>query len=56
MLFSTGSAYPAPGRSRKSLPLCANILKKAFEGRLLTDAELEATRKEPDWAPAGKLL
>jgi len=31
-------------------------LKKAFEGRLLTDAELAACRQEPDWESADKLL
>ena len=33
-----------------------SILKRAFEGKLLTDAELTACRKEPDWEPAEKLL
>ena len=33
-----------------------SILKKAFEGSLLTDAELTACREEPDWEPAKKLL
>lgn len=33
-----------------------SILKKAFEGRLLTEAELEEVRKSPDWEPAEKLL
>jgi len=33
-----------------------SILKKAFEGNLLTAAELTACRKEPDWEPADKLL
>ena len=33
-----------------------SILKKAFEGRLLTETELEETRREPDWEPAEKLL
>ena len=33
-----------------------SILKRAFEGRLLTEAELEACRAEPDWEPAEKLL
>jgi len=33
-----------------------SILKKAFEGELLNEAELEACRKESDWEPAEKLL
>ncbi len=33
-----------------------SILKKAFEGELLTDEELEACRLEDDWEPAGVLL
>ncbi|HMT94313.1 restriction endonuclease subunit S [uncultured Thiothrix sp.] len=33
-----------------------SILKKAFEGRLLTSTELQACRKEPDWTPAQQLL
>ncbi len=33
-----------------------SILKKAFAGELLTKAELEACREEPDWEPAEKLL
>jgi restriction endonuclease S subunit len=33
-----------------------SILKKAFEGKLLSDAELEAVRKDPAWEPAEKLL
>ncbi|WP_425340717.1 restriction endonuclease subunit S [Candidatus Magnetobacterium casense] len=33
-----------------------SILKKAFEGRLLTDEELEETRKATDWEPAERLL
>ncbi len=40
----------------KSEALRQSILKKAFEGKLLSDAELQACRKEPDWEPAGKLL
>ena len=33
-----------------------SILKKAFEGELLSESELESCRKEPDWEPAEKLL
>ncbi len=33
-----------------------SILKKAFEGRLLSVAELDACRAEPDWEPAAQLL
>jgi hypothetical protein len=33
-----------------------SILKKAFEGRLLTEAELEEVRRSIDWEPAEKLL
>ena len=33
-----------------------SILKKAFEGELLSESELETCRKEPDWEPAEKLL
>jgi len=33
-----------------------SILKKAFEGRLLSTAELEEIRQEPDWEPASVLL
>ena len=33
-----------------------SILKKAFEGSLLTRYELDACRKEPDWEPVDKLL
>ncbi len=41
---------------QKADSLRQSILKKAFEGKLLTEAELEACRKEPDWEPAEKLL
>ena len=41
---------------KKSEALRQSILKKAFEGKLLNDAELQACRKEPDWEPAEKLL
>gem|GEM_PF-3861653 len=33
-----------------------SILKKAFERKLLGEAEFEACRREPDWEPAEKLL
>lgn len=41
---------------QKAEALRQSILKKAFEGRLLTEAELEACRKEEDWCPAEELL
>ncbi len=41
---------------KKSEALRQSILKKAFEGKLLSEAELEACRKEADWEPAEKLL
>jgi len=41
---------------KKSEALRQSILKKAFEGKLLSDAELQACRQEPDWEPAEKLL
>lgn len=40
----------------KSEALRQSILKKAFEGKLLTVQELEACQKEPDWEPAEQLL
>ncbi len=40
----------------KSEALRQSILKKAFEGKLLSDAELQVCRNEPDWEPAEKLL
>ncbi|MBK8965728.1 MAG: restriction endonuclease subunit S [Lewinellaceae bacterium] len=40
----------------KAEALRQSILKKAFEGRLLSAGELAACRKEADWAPAGELL
>lgn len=40
----------------KSEALRQSILKKAFEGKLLSEAELQACRQEPDWEPAQKLL
>lgn len=33
-----------------------SILKRAFEGRLLDESELEAVRSDPDYEPAEKLL
>ncbi len=41
---------------KKSEALRQSILKKAFEGKLLNKAELQACRQEPDWEPAQKLL
>lgn len=40
----------------KAESLRQSILKKAFEGNLLRESELEACRKETDWEPAEKLL
>jgi type I restriction enzyme S subunit len=40
----------------KAEALRQSILKKAFEGALLTDAELEACRQEDDWESAEVLL
>jgi type I restriction enzyme S subunit len=40
----------------KSEALRQSILKLAFEGKLLSEKELEACRKEPDWEPAEALL
>lgn len=40
----------------KAEALRQSILKKAFEGRLLSDTELEECRLQPDWEPAEKLL
>lgn len=40
----------------KSEALRQSILKKAFEGKLLTQEELDVCRREPDWEPAEKLL
>ncbi|MDC6353279.1 MULTISPECIES: restriction endonuclease subunit S [unclassified Robiginitalea] len=40
----------------KSEALRQSILKQAFEGKLLSETELEACRNEPDWEPAEKLL
>lgn len=41
---------------QKAEALRQSILKKAFGGRLLTEAELAACKKEKDWEPAGVLL
>jgi len=43
-------------RGGKSKVLLHSILKKAFEGKLLSEEELEACRQEPDWEPAEQLL
>ena len=40
----------------QSQALRQSILKKAFEGNLLSPAELAACRQQPDWEPAAKLL
>jgi type I restriction enzyme, S subunit len=40
----------------KTEALRQSILKKAFEGELLSKAELDACRNEADWEPAEKLL
>ncbi len=40
----------------KAEALGQSILKKAFEGKLLSDEELEACRRESDWEPAEDLL
>src|SRR5690606_11172930 len=40
----------------KSEALRQSILKQAFEGKLLSEEELEACRQEPDWESAEKLL
>ena len=41
---------------QKAEALRQSILKKAFEGRLLTEQELAACKKEKDWESAGVLL
>lgn len=41
---------------QKAEALRQSILKKAFEGKLLSEKELEEVRKAPDWEPAEKLL
>lgn len=40
----------------KAEALRQSILKKAFEGELLSNEEIEDCKKEPDWEPADKLL
>ena len=40
----------------QSEALRQSILKKAFEGRLLSDAELAGVRRDADYEPAEKLL
>ena len=40
----------------KAEALRQSILKKAFEGKLLSNEELEACRRESDWEPAAELL
>jgi len=40
----------------KAEALRQSILKKAFEGKLLSEDELQITRNAPDWEPAEKLL
>ena len=41
---------------QKAESLRQSILKKAFEGKLLNERELEEARNAPDWEPAEKLL
>lgn len=41
---------------QKAEALRQSILKKAFEGRLLSEAELAAVRNDPEYEPADKLL
>ncbi|MEL7484976.1 MAG: hypothetical protein AAFN41_11575 [Planctomycetota bacterium] len=40
----------------QAIALRQSILKRAFEGRLLDEAELEAVRSHPDYEPADRLL
>lgn len=40
----------------KAEALRQSILKKAFEGRLLSEVEVELCKKEPDYEPASELL
>lgn len=40
----------------KAEALRQSILKKAFEGKLLSKAEIEACRQETDWKPAERLV
>ncbi len=41
---------------QKAEALRQSILKKAFEGKLLSEAEREALKNDPEWEPAKKLL
>lgn len=41
---------------KRSGALRRSILKRAFEGRLLNERELEEARRAPDWEPAEELL
>lgn len=41
---------------QKAEALRQSILKKAFAGELLTEAEIAACKMEKDWEPAGELL
>ena len=41
---------------QKAESLRQSILKRAFEGKLLNEKELEEVRNAPDWEPAEKLL
>ena len=41
---------------KKAEALRQSILKKAFEGKLLNEKELEEARNAPEWEPAEKLL
>jgi len=40
----------------KAEALRQSILKKAFEGKLLSEAEIAKCKQEPDYEPAAKLL
>jgi len=40
----------------KANALRQSILKKAFEGKLLSEAEIEACKQEEDYEPASVLL
>lgn len=40
----------------KTIALKQSLLKQAFEGKLLTEEELEQTRQASDWEPAERLL
>jgi len=41
---------------QKAEALRQSILKKAFEGKLLSEVEREALKNDPEWEPAEKLL